>query len=793
MMRGAALVLLACLVGPAVSAANDRYDPRLRFLTLSTPRFDIHYHQGEEADARRLAGVAEAVASTLDRTLGPASGRVQVVLVAQSDLSNGWATPLPYNTIEITAAAPPGASTLGNTDDWLRMVFTHEYTHVVHLSRGRGWIGGLRRVFGRLPVLYPNLFLPNWQVEGLATFEESALTGAGRVRDGSFRAIVDVAAAGSRFEPLDRANGGLVDWPGGQTPYAYGAFFHQYLRDRYGEEPLARLTDATAGRIPFLGAPAFSKVFGRSLGDLWRDFEASAPRDLVSFAPSVQRVTRHGFEVRGPRFGRDGTLFYSVIDPHGFPSLRAWSATSGTSRKVANRFLGGRIALAGDTLIFDQAEVQAQVALQSDLYAVDVSGSRPRRLTRNARAADPDVSPDGRRIAYTVQHADRREVVVAPLTPAGDVSGAETIVGEAGTSYAAPRWSPDGRLLLVERGTRELVLVDVAARRVVRSVAATARGRSVSGIWTTGDEIVFASDRDGAGFRLYRADVKTGATSRLEGTGPDARSPEISGDGRTLVFVGYTSDGYDLFSIPLETASWTAVDGGVAVPQPSRPEIELATPPATSEAGKARPYSPWRTIAPRFWTPTLAVDADEVVIGAATSSYDALGRHSYSAGAGWSASRGRPDWQAAYVYDRWRPTFFVNVSDDTDTWRDGDVRTREANAGAVVPFRRVRWTQTVLASFHASTDRFECSACPADEIDRRSIRGGWRVNAARAYGYSVSLEEGWSADLTSELTSEALGADGDAGAITARPARLRSGRAAARRTRAARRGRGHLG
>ena len=71
-------------------------------------------------------------------------------------------------------------------------------------------------------------------------------------------------------------------------------------------------------------------------------------------------------------------------------------------------------------------------------------------------------------------------------------------------------------------------------------MAATARGRAVSGVWTTDDEIVFASDRDGAGFRLYRADVKTGATSRLEGTGPDARSPEISGDGRTLVFVGYT-------------------------------------------------------------------------------------------------------------------------------------------------------------------------------------------------------------------------------------------------------------
>ena len=56
------------------------------------------------------------------------------------------------------------------------------------------------------------------------------MTGEGRVPAGDFRAIVDVAAAQGRFEPIDRASGGLVDWPGGNAPYAYGAYFHQYSR-----------------------------------------------------------------------------------------------------------------------------------------------------------------------------------------------------------------------------------------------------------------------------------------------------------------------------------------------------------------------------------------------------------------------------------------------------------------------------------------------------------------------------------------------------------------------------------
>ncbi len=236
--RGSARALRVALLGifavlaPLLSSASGRYDPRLRFQTIVTARFDIHFHQGEEAQARRLAMLAETIAADLDRTLGPPSGRVQVILVNQSDISNGWATPMPFNTIEISAAAPGGASLLGNTDDWLRLVFAHEYTHIVHLSRGQGWIGGLRRVFGRMPLLYPNLYLPAWQIEGLAVYQESALTGQGRVPDRNFRAVADVAASAGRFEPIDRTNGGLVDWPSGHTPYVYGAFFHEFLKLR---------------------------------------------------------------------------------------------------------------------------------------------------------------------------------------------------------------------------------------------------------------------------------------------------------------------------------------------------------------------------------------------------------------------------------------------------------------------------------------------------------------------------------------------------------------------------------
>jgi Tol biopolymer transport system component len=768
-----ALLASVTMLAPVVASASGRYDPRLRFQTISTSRFDIHYHQGEEAQARRLAVVAETVAAKLDATLGRASGRVQVILVDQTDLSNGWATPLPFNTIEIAAAAPGGASLIGNTDDWLYLVFAHEYTHIVHLSRGQGWIGGLRRVFGRMPLLYPNLYLPKWQIEGLAVHEESALSGQGRVPDSNFRAIIDVASSASRFEPHDRASGALVDWPSGNAPYVYGGYFHKFLAARHGDASLRQLTDSTAGRIPYFGSRAFKKIFKQSLGELWREFETASRAEIARAGPATHRLTEHGFSVGGPRFAPDGRLYYSIVNPHGFPALFARDPGTATSRKIADRFLGTSVAFAGSEIVFDQVEVENQVGLQSDLYVIGREGGSGRRLTHGARAADPDVSPDGRTIVCTIQRADRRELATLPIASATARPTLSSLASQPGVHFSSPRWSPDGRAIAAERvsteGRAEIVLIDPATGRVVRVVAPSSGSRSVTPAWLPDGRLLFASDRGGDGFRIFVTDLGTRATSRLEDTGATASSPEPTRDGQTLVFVGYTVDGYDLFSIALGSARWTPVDAGGPDPVRSNADLPQVASEPQSVPASTKSYSPLRTIAPRFWTPTIESDEDELVIGAATGATDALGRHVYAAEAGWAAGRARPDWQLAYAYDRWRPTLFANVVDDTDPWRDGEVRTREGNAGLLFPVRRVRWSQSVLGAFHSSVEELTCSACGSSgevRAARRALRGGWLLNASRSYGYSISREQGWYAAVTSELTREALGADGNAEAWT---------------------------
>jgi Tol biopolymer transport system component len=804
-------VLAALLCGGSHAVAADRYDPRLRFRTLRTEHFDIHAHQGEEAMARRLAGIAERVRQRFQPVFGVPRGRVQVVLVDQTDLSNGWARPVPYDEIEITAVPPSAESLIGNTTDWLELVFTHEYTHILHLDRTRGFMRGIRGVFGRVPLAFPNSFLPVWQVEGIATFEESRMTGEGRIPAGDFRAIVDVAAANRRFEPVDRASGGLVDWPSGNAPYAYGAYFHQFLADRYGAERLATLADATAGRVPLFGAGAFKKLFGRSESELWKDFRESREGTSVPRSDTdakAQRLTQHGFVVTAPRVTETGAIYYAISNADGFPALMTLPP-GGVPRRVAWRALGNRTSVRGDWIVFDQVERVRSIALYSDLYAVKTDGGGVRRLTKDARAADPDLSPDGRRIVCTVQATGRRALALLDFNPDG-VSAPRMLIDEAGADFTGPRWSPDGRQIVVERRRQDaydLVLIDPETR-TVRTLVTRNDARLVTPSWTPdGATVLFSADLSAATssnvdapFNVFSVDVpgssaaaltnaealvNVGEIRQLTDTVGGAQFPELSSNG-TLTYVGYTTDGNDLFSVPVDPSfrdlsprlqpddQSFRLKAEATKAEATKADATNGTPaPVSSDAGGFRlqpedpaigdhPYRPWRTLRPTFWTPIIETDAGETVIGAATGMVDALGRHYYAADAGWGGGRARPDWHASYAYDRWRPTLLGSYADDTDPIRGGTIRSRELFAGAQLPFRRLRRTETLQVGFDAQTDTVSCTstaACREAHRDLRSVRAGWLHDSRRLFGYSISTEEGFAIEAAAESSGAALGSD----------------------------------
>src|SRR6185369_15886981 len=186
-----ALIVLFGLTGAAGAA---KLDPSFVFSTIETPHFSIHYHQGLEAVARKTALFAEqAHADLVKQYLWEPGGRTQLVLIDNTDFANGFATALPYNTIYLQVVPPSLSSTLGEYDDWLKSLITHEYTHIVTLDPARGYWKMTRSIFGKpipgsdyvtelffLVTAPANSFLPRWWQEGNATWSETEFSGRGR-------------------------------------------------------------------------------------------------------------------------------------------------------------------------------------------------------------------------------------------------------------------------------------------------------------------------------------------------------------------------------------------------------------------------------------------------------------------------------------------------------------------------------------------------------------------------------------------------------------------------------------
>ncbi len=810
-----ACLLAAILVAGEAADAATRYDPSLRFRVLRTAHFVIYFHQGEDRLARRLASIAETTRTRLSERFGlPAPARTHVVLVDQTDNSNGWATPVPYDTIEITAAPPLPESWLGNSDDWLELAFAHEYTHILHLDRAEGGMRLLRAVLGRSPVTFPNLFLPAWQIEGLPTYAESAMTGRGRLGAGDFANVMDQAARRGRFPSIDRASGGLVSWPGGTAPYLYGGFFHAYLADRYGESRFGELARRTAGRLPFFGGAAFNRTYGTSAKDAWADFArdrtGTAARARGDAVPLTQ-LTHHGFAVEAPRFAPpmsgdapSDEVWYGVRTPDGFPGLHRVSLDTGRSRRVADRYLGNGLSVSDRWVYFDQLEVSRAVSLVGDLYALDRVTGRTWRLTRGARMSSPDVSPDGRHLAVVVSQPGGRALAVLVLhdpsapnaPPAPDAAPAVTLV-EPGGQYGGPRWSPDGARLTAERqradGTSEIVIIDPATLDV-HVVVSSRRDRNVTPTWSPdGRSIVFAATRDSDPFQLYRVDIPAPhattapAPVRLFATGHGATAPALSPDGRTVVFVGVTDRGDDLFAARLPDTEEGPAAAAVAAPIPAPAPTDHDAVPANDQPDSPdERYSPWPTLTPRAWMPLVQADGDRWQLGASVGGGDVLGRHFYDARVLWPLSGNanlagpgsgrRPDWGVDYAYDRWRPTLFVSAADTTTPLLDQvlapglppenlEQREREAAFGIYLPLRRVRYSMSWMASLDLVENTLRSSTF-ASVTTRNAVRLAAAGTSARVYGYSISPEGGLSAVATFEAVSPALGADGQAQAGT---------------------------
>ncbi len=659
------LALAVLLLGTATLTAHAQSpDPRADWRSAGTAHFRIHYRAEHRAQAEQLGAIAERVHTRITDTLAwqPQSA-TEVVLVSESDLANGLTTPLPFNHVAIYLAQPEGE--LLDNSDWLELVFTHEYVHVVHLDKARGLPLALRSVFGRVAWFFPNLFAPSWTAEGLAVFfEGDPATDRADVRD---RPLGRGRLGGPAFEAFLRAEQARgfptlaeINAQGRRLPltkaYLYGAYFYEFLARTYGNAAVPAWVERYSGNIvPRLHSNP-EQITGKTLDVLWDEFLADLNQRLNARSAALRaqpeqigrRVQPLQFEVSSVATLPGGDTLAVLDDGLGAPQLARISA-NGQRRDLARVQSGARLDVAADgSVLLAQPDLCELYTLAYDLYRVDVRSGAVQRLTECARLLRGVTlnTPAGPRL-LAIQHLDARTRLVE-INAAGKVAAVlyQPPAGQALTDLVA---APDGRQVSViarQGGDWQVLALDVtptgalaAPRKLLHQlqpIYALRHGAQGLELIATADGVPDVWRITNGGLqRLTRSH-----TAVLDHAGTQA-------DG-SLALAVLAAGGTQLQRMDgvgvLEQASVPSVDFAAASTQAP------AAVAATSPLGAGEPYTPWRTLAPRSWWPVVTADRGLTAYGASTFGSDALGSHQYAALAQWETSQREPLGQVEYLY-----------------------------------------------------------------------------------------------------------------------------------------------
>ncbi len=785
------------------------YDPRLKWKTVKTDHFAIHYYEGEEEVVERLVGFADEVYQTITKKFEAYPvGRTELVVTDQEDQSNAFALLIPYNMITLRVVAPSPDNILADYDEWLRELLTHEFTHIVHISDTQYPAKALKLIVGKL--MAPNGLSPGWVTEGIATYFETVETTRGRGRSSFTDMLLRTDILNDGFLKLDQMAGAHYSWPSWMAQYLYGVSFWQYLTETYGEQKVAEFSRRYGRSLWFFSLNnKAKKTFGKSFYQLWRDWKGALQVRYSGVKRGIETdgvaegndflKPKKGESLVQPRLSGSGrSLVYIANSIHHPAELRWRNLESGKEKVLLKRkeITGLTISPDEKRIIYATIGKHKRFYNASDLHEIEIETGKKKQLTKGKRARDPDFSPDGKEVVLVLQETGRSHLAFYNLEKKEFLKGWWDEKVPLGTEYNQPSWSPDGRWIAVsvhEGRQRDLWLIEKETgrrKRVTNDVAVEAHPE-----WGGGD-LFFSSDRTGIP-NLYRYDPHSGKTTQVTNVITGAFHPAVATQGEVF-FQYYFGRGFEIRR--LQASNGAIVSGFLrnSSLSSSRRPLLAGTPPASEElAGQpllasalsessrlrqtgprdppttapllAEKYQPYRKLfLPRYLLPNAALIDNAFFFSVTLSNNDPLLRHLWFGDVTFRSDNQFVGYDFGYAYQRWVPTLSVGSSlysvNFGDLFRLGqNFYERRMRGSGGFSFPKDRHNISLAYFFE---DRSEESGLPAGTtLSTLGHYSGlflqYRYSNLKKSVAAISTEEGYRFTLNGELTDEILGAGGN--------------------------------
>ncbi|MDR2639709.1 MAG: hypothetical protein LBC09_07740 [Helicobacteraceae bacterium] len=279
----------------------------------------IIYANSARDEAARAAALWQKIASEHEASFGFGLKRHTIALLGfQNQIANAYASNSPFLAMTFYSGGAANIDYFGSSD-WTRTLSLHEGAHLYQLSAASAFPSALQSVFGNnyMPLFagvvplwtYPNELLPDLLLEGNAVFNESRLSGEGRLFSGARKALFLALLKADKLNARRLINNHR-DFPYLEEKYIVGGFFQAWLASRYGADKTNRFFAEHGQRWinPLLLNKSFRRHFGASYETLIEGFLADYKNEADAFVEQTGEPIAMS-KIYAP-LGADGDALY---------------------------------------------------------------------------------------------------------------------------------------------------------------------------------------------------------------------------------------------------------------------------------------------------------------------------------------------------------------------------------------------------------------------------------------------------------------------------------------------------
>ncbi len=540
----------------------------IRWRQIITENAKIIFPSDYEIYAIRFTNILEQAHGPVSSSLAVKSKRVPIIIHTHSVESNGFVALAPRR-MELWALPPQDIY----SQDWLDQLGLHEYRHVVQMDKlNHGWTRFLSIFAGQqVPGAVAGM-VPRWFLEGDAVHTETSYSLSGRGRLPSFEMELRTLrlANGNIYNYDKMLNGSYKNY----VPdfYQYGYKMVEYGRLKFGNDLWEKVLDYT-GSHPFRVVPftlGLMKFSGRNKAQLQRaaySYYDSIWREQDKVIPQtkfLQINKRNSPEYSNFRYGQILNDSSYIALKSGIDQVQEITGIDKSGREKVFLKTGTidlvRLSLVKNILVW--AEIRVDPRWDNKSYSLvrklDINTGKPVTLTHKTRYYAPSLSPDARKIAVVGMSVSGECSLLLLNSENGDILSSFP-VPEHGVLLIQPCWidSINLALIVLEKQSKSIQQLNITNLKYSKLLDA---GSNDIGDLAAGNGFIFFRASYSGIDNVYSYSIAKNKFFQVISSRFGAYYPSISANGKQMIYSDYSSNGFNLATMQIDTSSWIPIE-----------------------------------------------------------------------------------------------------------------------------------------------------------------------------------------------------------------------------------------